>query len=319
MTACAGVMRLLATLAIVLGFCSCLAKPQTYINAEPQPREVSTQMLVSTEWLSEHLSDADVLVLCVASDPAFYFHGHVPGARLLTLKDIAVTRDSVPNQLPSSEQLKKAFESAGASDLTRIVLYGERSGLLAAHAYWALDYLGVADHAALLDGGLEKWQAEGRSLSQETPAAVAGHLSLQINPSVLVTAAELEKMLHEKPNSITLLDARPTNEFSGEKLSEDATKAGHIPGAGSLYWKRNLESTENPILLRDSELRAMYDDLGASEERPLITYCRTGMQSSFDYFVAKYLGYNVRMYPGSFLDWSRKGLPLESHQGTEQH
>ena len=308
MTVCFRVMRRLAA---VLGFFSCFAGAQSYVNAEPQSPQVSSQMLVSTEWLAEHLNDADVLVLCVANDPAFYSRGHIPGSHLLAFTDIAVTRDGVSNQLPSAEQLKKAFESAGASDLTRIILYGERAGLLAAHAYWTLDYLGVADHAALLDGGLEKWQGEGRSLSQETPEAVAGHLTLQMNPSVLVSAAELETMVREKLNSITLLDARPANEFSGEKLSEEASKAGHIPGARNLYWKRNIESAENPILRRDSELRAIYEALGASNDRPLITYCRTGMQSSFDYFVAKYLGYKPLMYSGSFLDWTKKGLPVE--------
>jgi thiosulfate/3-mercaptopyruvate sulfurtransferase len=207
--------------------------------------------------------------------------------------------------------LKKAFEAVGASDLKRIILYGERSGLLAAHAFWTLDYLGVADHAALLDGGLEKWQAEGRPLSDENPKSVMGHLSVFPNPSVMISAAELENLLKTSPNTVSLLDARPTAEFSGEKVSEDATKAGHIPNARSLYWKRNIESPQNPILRRDSELRAMYEEVGASAGRPVITYCRTGMQSSFDYFVARYLGYKPRMYSGSFLDWTRRGLPVE--------
>jgi thiosulfate/3-mercaptopyruvate sulfurtransferase len=273
-------------------------------------------MLVSTEWLAEHLNDADVLVLCVAGDPGFYSRGHISGARLLNFNDIVATSNGVPNQLPPTEQLKKAFEAVGASDLKRIVLYGERSGLLAAHAFWTLDYLGVADHAALLDGGLEKWRAEGRPLSQENQQSFAGHLSVFPNPSVMISAAELEKLLKTSPNAVTLLDARPPTEFSGEKLSEDATKAGHIPNARSLFWKRNIESPQNPILRRDSELRAMYEELGASAERALVTYCRTGMQSSFDYFVARYLGYKPRMYSGSFLDWAKKGLPVEGPQGT---
>ena len=308
-----------AALATVLGFLCCTTAAQSYINAEPQPTQVSNQMLVSTEWLAEHLSDADVLVLCVAGAPGFYSRGHIPGARLLNFNDIVVTSNGVPNQLPPAEQLKKAFEAAGASDLTRIVLYGERSGLLAAHAYWTLDYLGVADHAALLDGGVEKWQSEGRPLSQESAQITAGHLSVFPNPSVMISAAELEKLLKSPPNTVTLLDARPDSEFTGEKLSEEATAAGHLPGARSLYWKRNIESSENPILRRDSELRTMYEELGASAERPLITYCRTGIQSSFDYFVAKYLGYKAQMYSGSFLDWTKRGLPVERQQGTAQH
>ena len=318
MTQCATVMRRLTALVLVGLFC-CIANAQSYINAEPQPAQVSSQMLVSTEWLAEHLNDADVLVLCVAGNPGFYSRGHIPGARLLNFSEIVVTSNGIPNQLPPTEQLKKAFEAVGASDLTRIVLYGERSGLLAAHAFWTLDYMGVGDHAALLDGGLEKWQAEGRPLSQENPRNVQGHLSVFANPSVMISAAELETLLKRSPNTVTLLDARPSAEFTGEKVSEDATKAGHIPSARSLYWKRNIENSQNPILRRDSELRAMYEELGASAERPLITYCRTGMQSSFDYFVARYLGYKPQMYSGSFLDWARSGLPVEGQQGNPRH
>jgi thiosulfate/3-mercaptopyruvate sulfurtransferase len=304
-----------ATLAFVLLIIAGVASAQAYVEAERQPNEVSNQMLVSTEWLTEHLNDADVVVLCIARDPAFYSRGHIPGARLLPLEQIVISGPGVPNQLPSIEQLKKAFESAGVTDLTRIILYGERSGLMAARGYWTLDYLGVADHAALLDGGLEKWQAEGRSLSQETPQTVAGHITVQENPGVLVSAAELETMLRKGLDSITLLDARPANEFSGAKLSEEAPKAGHIPGAKSLYWMRTLESAQNPILRRESELREIFQELGASANDPVITYCRSGMQSSFDYFVAKYLGYKARMYGGSFLDWSKRGFPVEGTHG----
>lgn len=298
---------------------SCMARAQAYLKAEPQASEVSSQMLVSTEWLAEHLNDADVAVICVAGDPAFYLRGHIPGARLVRLDEITAARDGIPNQLPSVEQLKKAFESAGVSDLTRIVLYGQRSGLLAARAYWTLDYLGAGSHAALLDGGLEKWQAEGRPLSLETPQSAAGHISLQENPSVLVSLAELKTMLQRGSNSVTLLDARPAGEFSGAKISEEAPKAGHLPGAKNLYWMRNLESAENPILRRDSELRATYQELGASGSKPVITYCRSGMQAAYDYFVAKYLGYNARMFSGSFLEWSRKGLPVEAQRGAAHH
>lgn len=311
---CAAISGLhLVALATVLAFLSVMAKAQT-ADEQQQVAEVSGQMLVSTEWVAEHLNDSDVVILCVASDFAFYTRGHIPGARLLLRDEIAVVRDGIPNQLPSTEQLKKVFEAAGVTDLTRIILYGDRAGLLAARAYWTLDYIGAADHAALLDGGLERWQAEGRPLSQEMPQAVAGKLTVQPNPSVVVSATELQAMLQKNPNSITLIDARPANEFRGAQLSEGATRAGHLPGAKSLYWIRNLESAENPILRPESELRAMYAGLGASPDRLVITYCRTGMQSSFDYFVAKYLGYNAGMYAGSFLDWSNRGLPVEGPQ-----
>jgi thiosulfate/3-mercaptopyruvate sulfurtransferase len=88
-------------------------------------------------------------------------------------------------------------------------------------------------------------------------------------------------------------------------------KAGHIPGATSLFWMDMLVSRENPVLKPEAELRRMYAEAHAAPERKLVTYCRTGMQSSFDYFVAKYLGYDPSMYDASFFEWSKKDLPVE--------
>ena len=126
------------------------------------------EMLVTTAWLAEHLRDPDLVVLCVNSAPEFYSRGHIPGARQIKLGDIAVTRDGIPNELPPVEDLRKVFAAAGVGNSSRVVLYGERSNLFAARAYFTLDYLGVAGRAALLDGGLEKWTAEHRPLSTET-------------------------------------------------------------------------------------------------------------------------------------------------------
>ena len=120
------------------------------------------------------------------------------------------------------------------------------------------------------------------------------------------------RRLTEKKTAMTLLDARPLKEFSGEALSEDVTHAGHIPGARSLYWMDMLVSRDNPVLRPEAELRRMYAQMNAAPGQPLVTYCRTGMQSSFDYFVAKYLGFEPSMYDASFYEWSKKDLPAET-------
>ena len=112
-------------------------------------------------------------------------------------------------------------------------------------------------------------------------------------------------------NGLALIDARPLQEYSGQRLSADVTKAGHIPGAVNVYSMENLVSRENPVLKPVSELRAIYRRAGVADGTRVVTYCRTGMQSSFDYFVAKYLGYDVRMYDASFYEWSREDLPVE--------
>jgi thiosulfate/3-mercaptopyruvate sulfurtransferase len=276
----------------------------TGASAEPAVR---SEMLVTTAWLAEHLKDSDVVVLCIASSPGFYSDGHIPGARFINLNQIAVTRNDVPNELATVDELKKVFRFAGVTNSSRIVLYGDRYNLMAARAYYTLDYLGLAEHAALLDGGLSKWKNEVRPLTKEIPLVQLGTLTINVNQKILVDIAEMRKLSHK--NSAVLLDARPAEEFSGERLSEDVHKAGHIPGAMPLYWMDLLVSRENPVLLPVAGLRKKFD--AALPGGKVVTYCRTGMQSSFDYFVAKYLGYDARMYDASFFEWSAEDLPSE--------
>jgi thiosulfate/3-mercaptopyruvate sulfurtransferase len=277
-------------------------------NAAPKLRP---EMLVTTGWLAENLSEPDLIVLCINTTPEFYSKGHIPGARQVKLEDIAVTRDGIPNELPPTETLKHIFEVAGVSNSSRVVLYGERFNLLAARAYFTLDYLGVAARVALLDGGLEKWTAERRPLSTEIPQSKTGTIVVSPRPEILVDTKAMRDLSQKKPGSVTLLDARPTKEFTGEQLSEDVAKAGHIPGAKGLFWMDMLVSRQNPVLKPEAELRRMYSEVNAKADQPLVTYCRTGMQSSFDYFVAKYLGYDPSMYDASFFEWSKSNLPVE--------
>jgi thiosulfate/3-mercaptopyruvate sulfurtransferase len=275
-------------------------------GAEPRLRK---EMLVSTEWLAERLHDPDLVILSVGATPEFYAKGHIPGARQVLLNEIAVTRDGIPNELPPAKELQAVFAAAGVSNSSRVVLYGERSNLLAARAYFTLDYLGVGERAALLDGGMEKWRAEQRPLSTEASPAEPGKLTIAPRPGILVDTPAMRSLAEQR---VALIDARPIKEFSGEQLSEDVKKAGHIPGATSLYWMDTLVSRENPVLRPENELRRMYEQARAVAGQPLVTYCRTGMQSSFDYFVAKYLGYEPRMYDASFYEWSLKDLPAET-------
>ncbi|HEV7550141.1 MAG TPA: sulfurtransferase [Candidatus Angelobacter sp.] len=278
-------------------------------TVQPKLRE---EMLVTTAWLAENLSEPDVVVLCISSTPDFYAKGHIPGARQIMLSDIAITRDGVPNELPSVEALQRVFAAAGMSNSSRAVLYGERYNLLATRAYFTLDYLGVAARVALLDGGQDKWTAERRPLSTEIPQVKTATLTVSPRPEILIDTKTMRELSQRKPGSVALVDARPTKEFTGEQRSEDVAKAGHIPGARGLYWMDMLVSRVNPILKPEAELRRMYSELNAKIDQPLVTYCRTGMQSSFDYFVAKFLGYEPSMYDASFFEWSKSDLPAES-------
>ncbi len=268
---------------------------------------VRSEMLVSTSWLQDHLGDSELVVLYIGRSRSAYDAGHIPGARFLPLDDLVEQHSGSLNDLPPVDTLQALFESLGVSDDTRVVLYGESGGLLAARAYFTLDYLGHGERVALLDGGMEKWAMESRPIERQQVHPRPAHFTPHVNADVLITTSQLHEMTDEaatasSPNYL-LLDARPSREFDGTVASEAIPKAGHLPGAQSLYWKTLLRPEAAPSLLDRTELQQAFTHAGANPQKLIVTYCRTGMQSSFTYFVAKYLGYRVAMYDGSVYEW----------------
>ncbi len=275
---------------------------------------VRPEMLVSTDWLARRLSNPGLVVLYIG-ERATYDAGHIPGTRFLALSDIAVSRGEVRNELPPVPELKKVFENVGVGDGSRVVLYGDWQGLLAARAWFTLDCLGHGDRAALLDGGLEKWHADGRPLSKEEPQVKPAVFTPHINPGAIVQLPIMQDLSWEADNDpaapLALLDARSPEEYAGTKDYKGVSRRGHIPGAVSLYWMKMLENKDDPQLLPPSELRKLFFDAGATPGKKVVTYCVSGVQGAFDYFVAKYLGYDATLYDGSMMEWTNTpGTPV---------
>lgn len=271
------------------------------------------ELLVSAEWLRTHTADPGVVILHVGSDPAEYERGHLPGARFLRLGAIVAERDGNINELPPVAQLDSVFESVGVSDGARVVLYG--APLSAARAFFTLDYLGHGERTALLDGGLAGWTSAGLPISTEAPRPARGSFTPRPAPARVVDADWVRDRLDD--GSVSFVDARPEAQYTGAEPGDGVQRAGHIPGAGNVFWERMLVSTAQPALRDPESLRAMLGAAGVEPGDTVVTYCRTGMQSSFAYFVARYLGYETKMYDGSFLDWSRRAeLPVE--RGAER-
>ena len=267
--------------------------------------KVNSKMLVATAWLKEHLGDADLVLLHVGRDRSEYDAGHIPGARYLALHDIVEQHPDSLNDLATVEKLQSAFEDVGLGDGARVVLYDSAGGLLAARAYFTLDYLGHGDRVALLDGGLEEWKAEGRGLEERETQAARTVFTPHVQADLVVTTSRIREMLGNE--DYVLLDARPRAEFEGAVKSDGVAKAGHLPGARSLYWKTLLQSDAPPALRDRAELQSAFESAGATPSKTVVTYCRTGIQSSFTYFVAKYLGYRAEMYDGSVFEWVNRG------------
>ena len=273
--------------------------------------EAGSKLLVQTGWLAAHLNDSNVVVLHVAPNRTSYDAGHISGARFLPLSDVAVTRNGIPNQLPTVDAMKIAFERVGVGDKSRVVIYGDMSGLFAARAYFALDYLGHGTHAALLDGGLEKWKAEHREVSTAAPAFKAVNLTVKARPELVADLAAMKQIV--AGNKTTLIDARPPDEYSGTKAGDGVPRAGHIPGAKNVFWMENLASKDNPVLKPAPEMLAKYEAAGVKRGKNVVVYCRTGVQASHDYFTLKLLGFNPVLYEGSFFEWSNApGTPIET-------
>ena len=289
------------TLTLLLGLLSA-----GFVLAQSPAR---SNLLVSTDWLAKNLNHPKVVVIYVGRDHKDYHAGHVPKARFLALTDLVTTRDGKPNEMPSVEKLKMAFASLGVNNDSRVVLYSDNYNLYAARAFFTLDYLGLGGQTALLDGGLDKWKAEKRPLTTEAPEPKAGNFTPRLNPNIVMVRDVVRDVSWvisklDKPNYV-LIDARPNDEYTGAKPGDGVKRGGHIPGAANIFWlEKNLVSKENPVLRPAAELRKLYEAAGATKDKTVVSYCRTGVQASHTYFVAKYLGYEVAMYDGSFLEWS---------------
>ncbi len=259
-------------------------------------------MLVSTDWLAQHLADSKVVILHVSGNRTAYDAGHIPGARFVALSSLVVTINGIPNELPPVADLKKVMEAAGVSDDSRVILYSDTSVLPATRTYFTLDYLGH-DQAALLDGGLEKWRSEGRMLTKDELAAVQGRFTPRVKADLVVQIEAVNQMAN-KAGSAVLLDARSASDFRGEKGS-------HIPGAVNVFWMDDQLSRENQTLRPEAELRKLYEAAGITPNSRVVTYCNTGMQASQSYFTLKYLGYDTRLYDGSMSEWNARASPVE--------
>lgn len=266
-------------------------------------------MLVSTQWLADNLHDPNLVVLHVGSKDSYA--EHIPGARLVTPADVAVTTEARSLEMLPEAELRWRLSNLGIGDRSRIVVYYADAVPQATRVVFTLDMAGLGERTSLLDGGKAAWKREGRLLTADLPAARTGTLSpLKMKQDVIVDA-DYVRASSGKPG-ITIIDARAPEFYAGVKpggSNNKVHKLGHIPGARNVPIavltgeKLNVQSA--------AAIKTSFEKAGVKPGDKLVVYCHIGQQATATLFAARTLGYDAVLYDGSFEDWSARDLPVE--------
>jgi thiosulfate/3-mercaptopyruvate sulfurtransferase len=254
--------------------------------------------LVSMDWVAGRLGQHEFLVVD-ARRPMKYLSGHLPGAI-----NIPVYKAFDPNgRLLEPEELAEKLGLTGLGDDSQPVIYDSPEGQNAAMLAWILEYLGHRD-VRLLENFFETWKADGREVLYKPVARAEQSFTVRLNPSIRATLNDV-RLAHP----LKLVDFRSREEYNGATtLGED--KPGHIPGAANIAW-RDLGLPPERILRPSEELKLITDKAGVNADDKIIAYCRSGPRAALGYLALTQLGLDVRLFDGSFAQWSQASLPVE--------
>ena len=273
--------------------------------------------IVTTEWLAGEMGASDLRIVDVRwyLDPQklgreAYLAGHIPGAVFLDVgTDLSAPgggrgAPAGRHPWPSDEQVSRVIGAAGIGAETRVVAYDDQSGAVAARLWYLLRAVGH-DAVAVLDGGIAKWQAEGRPLEAGAVTAGAASFAARLHEGWVVGRQEMAGL---DPSTL-VIDARAGERYRGETEPIDP-RAGHVPGAVSVPFAGNLTTGPVPVFRPADELRARFAAVGADRRLPIV-YCGSGVTACHDLLALHAAGLRGRLYAGSWSEWSADpSLPI---------
>ena len=271
-------------------------------------------VLVTTDWLAEHLNDDNIVVAEVDENPDLYDEGHIAGAVKLHWRDDL--QDPVERDLVDKPTFERLMSERGIANDATLVVYGDKNNWFAAYAYWYLKIYGHGD-VRILDGGRQKWADEGREFTTETPQPPqADYNASERDESIRTYRDAVRAQIGEQTKA--LVDVRSPQEYAGDLIAppgyeqEGAQRAGHIPTAASIPWATAVR--DDGTFKSADELRELYEGKGVTPEKEVTAYCRIGERSAHTWFVLReLLGYEqVKNYDGSWTEWGNLvDVPIE--------
>jgi thiosulfate/3-mercaptopyruvate sulfurtransferase len=295
--------RILTAAALLILTAAGIARP---VQAQPGAAGGAREpWLVTAAWVQEHLADPGLVVVQIAGTRREYRQGHVPGARFLWAQAYAPSSPDGSYDLPTVEQAGAMFKELGLRPDSRIILvYAGTQIQQTARAFLTFDQFGLGRRVSIMNGGYDAWKAEERPVSTEDLQVAQGTAAAAPGGHLVADAAYVQARI-DKPGA-TIVDARAPQFYNGEGGGQP--RPGHIPSAVNVPFSSLIDGTK---IKDDAALRAIFTAAGVKAGTEVISYCHIGQQASLVWLAARMLGYEARLYDGSFEDWSgREDLPV---------
>jgi thiosulfate/3-mercaptopyruvate sulfurtransferase len=277
------------------------------------------EALVSTDWLAAHLDDPQVRIVdasfkmpgIIPTARQDYDNGHIPGAVFFDIDDIAQPGTNLPHMIPSADLFANKMAALGIGDDDRVVAYDSVGLSSAGRAWWMLRLFGHQD-VAILDGGLPKWQAEGRPLENIAPSPRSRRFAARFDPSLVRNKSALLDNLSS--NREQVVDARAAGRFDGSaEESWPGRRRGHIPGSRNLPYDQMTDPQTHQLRTAE-QLSRLFRSAGVDLDRPIVTSCGSGVTACALAFALHLIGHaGAAVYDGSWSEWGLPGdTPVET-------